>query len=331
MNLKKIFCTALTATMIFSLTPANAAQTDSATDKISQIEKDSYGMEQAGAILNRINRLEKSFTGQNMRGNMNARIDAIYDILYSNSGEPSVMAKINALEWNVNHEVSVGGIDSRIAKLESAILGTTHEGETFNSRIRTLSKESFGSETIPMVSMQLTANKLIKVSLSETIGSRDLQVGDIVNFKVAEDVIINGRLVFAKGLTGEGTVKTVRKAKSWGRNGKVDIEFEKIKSIDGRDIEIFVGDESRQEMTDKAMVDGARLVGMNLSSDWDKAMIHGKNVEIKEGTEFFVQTKTSCEVYGVQGGTGILEIADNKNNDDDAEYEDEEYENDTEE
>lgn len=322
MNLKKFFCAALSAAIFFSINPVNAAQTDSATEKIVEIEKDAYGMEQAGAILNRINRLEKSFTGQNMRGNMNARIDAIYDILYENKGEPSVLAKINALEWNVNHEVSVGGIDSRLARLESAILGTTHEGDNFNSRIKSLSKESFGSDTIPMVSMQLPANKLIKVALTETIGSKNLQVGDKVNFKVAEDVIIDGRLVFAKGLKGEGTVKSVRKAKNWGRNGKVDIDFEKLKCIDGRDVEIFVGEEARKEMTDKTMIDGARLVGMDLSSDWDKALIHGKNVEVKDGTEFFVQTKNDCEVYGVQGGAGTLEIADNHDEyvSDDEEY-----------
>ena len=301
--MRKIFLATLTI-LIFSAQIIFAEE--SATEKLLLIEKDTYGGEQIGAILDRLNKLEKDFTGRNMQGNMNARIDAIYNILYNDTGEPSIIAKVNALEWNINHEVHGGGIDKRISALENTILGKPESG-TFINRIRELSKNSFGAENIPMLEMQIPANILIKVALSEDIGSKTLQVGDVVKFIVAEDVFQGDKLIFAKGLEGFGTVTNVRKAKGWiGMNGKVEIDFNKIRCLDGRAIDIFVGNESKNIMTENKMIEGASLVGMNLNSDLDKALVRGKNLNITAGTEFYIQTKNSAAVYALPQDNGEL-------------------------
>ena len=296
MNFKKFFCASLLTAMIFG-NQFTAFAADSVNDKLTKIEQDTYGAEKTGALLDRISKLEKDFNGKNLQANMNVRIDSIYNILYEDTGEPSILAKINALEWNVNHEVKSEGIDKRLSDLESAILGTTSEG-TFSKRIHELSKASFGSEDIPMTQMQLNKNTLIKVALVDSINSKTIQVGDTVSIQVAEDVIIDNNLVFAKGLRGEGTVKSVRKAQGWsGKNGKIEIDFSTLRTIDGRNIEIFAGDESKKEMIEKQMIQGASLVAMNLNSDWNKVLVHGKNLEIAAGTELYVQTKNDSEVY----------------------------------
>lgn len=283
---------------------------ESAAEKLLQIEKDTYGGEQIGAILDRLNKLEKDFTGKNMQGNMNARIDAIYNILYNDTGEPSIIAKVNALEWNVNHEVHGGGIDKRLSKLENDIFGKAESG-TFIERIRNLSKNSFGMENIPMLETQISENILIKVALTEDISSKFLQVGDTVTFAVAEDVFQGDKLIFAKGLEGFGTVASVRKAKGWiGMNGKVEIDFNKIRCLDGRAIEIFVGEESKNIMTENKMIEGASLVGINLNSDLDKALVRGKNLNITAGTEFYIQTKNSAAVYALPIDSGALTVVD---------------------
>lgn len=292
----KFFCAWLIVAVIFSVSSMTFAE-ESANEKLVRIERDTYGAEQTGAILSRISKLEKDYTGKNMQGNMNARIDAIYNLLYENTGEASVIAKVNALEWNINHEVQNSGIDNRIFLLEDSILGKTESG-TFFSRIRQLSKESFGAENIPMIEEQIPENILIKVSLTEDVGSKTLQAGDTVNFKVAEDVIIDNKLIFAKGLRGEGTVTNVRRAQGWlAKKGKVEIDFNKIRCLDGRTVETFVGDEAKQAMIDNKMAAGALLVGMDLNSDWSKALHIGRNIEVTEGTEFYIQTKNIAAVY----------------------------------
>ena len=291
----------LTAALIIFFMPLTVFAAEiSANSKLVQMEIDTYGGEQTGAILDRINRLEKDFSGANMQGNMNTRIDAIYDILYGNAGEPSILAKINAIEWNAYHEVSGDNINNRLTKLENEISGKT-SAEPFIKRISALAQASFGNETIPLSQMQIPENVLIKVALVEGIGSRTLQEGDIVDIQVAENTFVDGKLIFPKGLRGKGKVESVRKAKGWiGRNGKINIDFYTLKCIDGTNTDIFVGEESKIEMKIKQMIGGAALVGMNLSSDWNKIMVHGKNVEIPAGTEFFVQTEKTFNLYGLQ-------------------------------
>ena len=308
MNRKRFFVAAMTAVSIFSMPLATYAE-NSATEKLIQIEEDTYGAEQVGAILNRISKIEKDYSGKNMQGNMNARIDAAYDNLYSNFGEPSIISKVNALEWNVNREVQSGGIDKRLAALENEILGKAGTGN-FSARIRELSKASFGGENVPLVEVQVPANTAVKVSLIDSITSKTLQVGDVVKIKVAEDVIIGGKLVFAKGLQGVGKVASVRKAKGWmGKNGKVDIDFDELRTIDGRSIETFVGEEAKQKMIDEQMIEGASLVAMNLNDDWNKVLVRGKNIEIKQGTELYIQAKNNSSVYALSTENGSLRLS----------------------
>ena len=317
--LRKFFCAVFCAALFFSATEISSAE-ESANEKLLQIENDTYGGEQIGSILDRLNKLEKDYTGKNMRGNMNARIDAIYNILYSDTGEPSVIAKMNALEWNINHEVKSGGIDKRLTTLENSISGKTGT-KNFIERIRELSKNSFGAENIPMIETQIPENILVKVSLTDAVDSKTLQVGDEINFVVAEDIFLDDNLIFAKGLQGEGTVTKVRQAKGWiNGNGKVEIDFNKIRCLDGRTIEIFVGEESKNKMTENKMIAGASLVGMNLNSDLSKAFVRGKNIEVEVGTEFYVQTKNPVAVYVLPLDDGNLTIVEEDTPDDFDEY-----------
>ena len=297
--------------LFFSATKISYAE-ESATEKLAQIETDTYGKEQIGAILDRLNKLEKDYTGKNMQGNMNARIDAIYNILYNDTGEPAIIAKVNALEWNINHEVQSGGIDERLSVIEKSISGKI-SSKSFVERIRELSQKSFGAENIPMLEMQIPENLLIKVSLIDSVDSKTLQVGDSVNFSVVEDVFVDDNLVFAKGLQGEGTVANVRKAKGWiGKNGKVEVDFDKIRCLDGRKIEIFVGEDAKNKMIENKMISGASLVGMNLNSDWSKALVHGKNIEVNSGTEFYVQVKNPVAIYVLPKSSGALTVKEDK-------------------
>lgn len=296
--------------LIIFFVPLTVFAADSATEKLIQMEQDTYGSEQRGAILDRISRLEQDYSGKNMRGNMNVRIDSVYEILYGNIGTPSVLAKINAIEWNAYNEVSGKSVQKRLAELEREILGE-NSTETFIKRIDNLAQASFGREEIPLTEMQVSRDVLIKVVLAENVGTRNFQVGDIVDIQVAENVFVDGKLVFAKGLPGKGKVQSVRKAKGWiGQNGKIQIDFYSLNCIDGNSVEIYVGEESKHEMTTRKMIKGASLVGMNLNDDWNKLMVHGKNLEIYAGTELYVQTERNVNLYGLNVSSNTLDSID---------------------
>ena len=307
MSWKKIFCGALAASMIFSAS-VFAASEDSANAKLAKIETDTYGMEQSGALLDRISRLEKNYSGQNMTGNMNARINAIYNELYDNNSAPGILAKINALEWNISHEVQSGGVDRRLAALENSILGKSVEG-TFNERIRALAKASYGEEILPITLTPVPVNTLIKVATTIPVGSKTFQAGDSIPIKVVEDVFVDGNLVFANGLPGEGVVVNVHRAKNIFSNGKIETDFHALKAIDGQDVKIFTGVEAIDAMTTDSMARGLSLLGQTFSGknkQIEEVLVRGKNIDLPAGVELYVQIKTPIVVYGVRSSGGTL-------------------------
>ena len=297
---------ALVLTFVLALTsfgtalaaePPNAVQT-----KLALIEQDTYGQEQTGALVDRINRLERDYDGKHRTGSLMARIDAIYDEIYTNSTAPSVLMNLNAIEWNVTHEVSMDSVENRVANLEIRLAGQTSEG-TYKKRIAALAKISFGTATLPMAPIAVPANTLIKVALVTPVSTKNIKVGDTVKYKVADDVIVDGKLIFAKGLPGEGVVTKAKPARNFGRNAKVEVDFKQTKAIDGTEVDTFVGEEAKEEMKNLAMAAGASLAGMVILGPIGViagAFVHGKNIELPEGTEVYVQTKAETTLYGVQ-------------------------------
>lgn len=284
------------------LTTCSAAIPQTVQDKLAAIEADAYGGEQSGALLDRISRLETDFNGNHMNGSLMARVDAIYDQLYNNAAGPSVLAKINAIEWNISHQVSMKSVQQRVTDLELELQGKT-DGGTFTTRLSALSELSFGNVTLPMVPTEVPANTLVKVALVDPVNAKNLKLGDTIRFKVIDDVIVDGNLVFAKGEPGEGTVTKLRQAKNFGRDAEVIVDFKKTKAIDGTYVDTFVGDEAKKEMQNLAMAAGASIVGMALLGPIGVItgiFVNGKNVDLPAGTEVYIQTKSDQILYGVQ-------------------------------
>ena len=299
---KKIISLLLTAALLVTtMGMAAAATPETVQAKLALIEEDTYGSEQTGAVMDRLNKLEKDYDGSHRSGSLMARVDALYDELYKNNGEPSMMAKLNAIEWNIDHEVSMKPVESRLADMELGLLGKTEEG-TFKTRIQALGKASFGAEQLPMEKLQVPANTLIKVATVDAVNAKNLKAGDTVRYRVAEDVIVDGCLVFAKGEPGEGKVEKVKQAKNFGRNAEVQIDFHTTKSIDGTEVDTYVGDKAKKEMKQLAMAAGASIAGMLLLGPIGiigGAFVKGKNVNIPAGTELYIQTENDESLYGV--------------------------------
>ena len=232
---------------------------------------------------------------------MMARVNAIYDEVYTNSTKPSLLADLNAVEWNIGHEVSMEPVDSRMADLEMSMMGKTGTG-TYKQRLTALSKASFGTAVLPLDQVRVPADTLVKIALVTPVDSDNLKVGDTIRYKVADDVIVNGKLVFAKGLPGEGTVTKVKQARNFGRNAEVNIDFNKTKSIDGTYVDTHVGEAAKKEMKSLAMAAGASLAGIAVLGPVGivaGAFVHGKDVRLPAGTELYIQTKADTTLYGV--------------------------------
>ena len=299
---KKIISLLLTAALIITtMGMAAAAVPETVQGKLALMEEDTYGSEQTGAVMDRLNKLEKDYDGSHRSGSLMARVDALYKELYTNGSGPSMMARLNAIEWNIDHKVSMKPVETRLADMELGLLGKTGEG-TFKARAEQLGKASFGAETLPMEKVQVPASTLIKVALVDRVNAKNLKAGDIIHYQVAEDVVVDGSLIFAKGEPGEGVVEKVRQAKNFGRSAEVQIDFNKTKSIDGTEVDTYVGEESKKEMKHLAMAAGASVAGMLLLGPIGViggAFVKGKNIDLPEGTELYIQTENEESLYGV--------------------------------
>lgn len=192
-------------------------------------------------------------------------------------------------------------VDSRMADLEMSMTGKTGTG-TYKQRLASLSKASFGTAVLPLEQVRVPAETLIKIALVTPVDSDNLKVGDTIRYKIADDVIVNGKLVFAKGLPGEGTVTKVKQARNFGRNAEVNIDFNKTKSIDGTYVDTYIGEEAKKEMKSLAMAAGASLAGIAVLGPIGivaGAFVHGKDVRLPAGTELYIQTKADTTLYGV--------------------------------
>ena len=302
MKFRKVCALFLTVMLLVSsVGMASAAAPETVQAKLAAVEKDTYGTEQTGALLDRINKLEKDYDGSHRTGSMMARVDAIYDEIYTNGSKPSVLAQLNAIEWNIDHEVSMNSVEKRVADMEMTINGQTNEG-TYKKRIQDLASASFGTTDSPMVQINVPKNTLIKVALVDPVNTKNLKKGDAIRYKVAADVIVDGKLVFAKGEPGDGVVTKVKQARNFGRNAELEIDYKQTKSIDGTYVATFMGEEAKQEMKNLAMAAGASLAGIVILGPIGViggAFVKGKNIDLPEGTEFYIQTRDNTTMYGV--------------------------------
>lgn len=126
----------------------------------------------------------------------------------------------------------------------------------------------------------------VKLKLAENLTSATAKAGQHVSFEVVEEVDVNGVPVIAKGAQAVGTVTTAEPRRSMGRAGKLDVNIDSVRLIDG----------------DKAMLSatrsekggshtGAMTVGMvGAAIVFFPAaplllFVHGKDITIPEGTE----------------------------------------------
>lgn len=302
MRFRKLLSVLLSAVFFVSSMGITAAATpETVQDKLGAVEKDTYGTEQTGALIDRINKLEKDYDGTHRTGSLMARVNAIYNEVYTNSTKPSLLADLNAVEWNIGHEVSMDSVDERVANLEMDLMGKTGTG-TYRERLAKLSQASFGSAELPLSQVRVPSDTLVKIALVTPVNSDNLKAGDTIRYQVAQDVLVDGKLVFAKGLPGEGTVTKVKQARNFGRNAEVQIDFNKTKSIDGTYVDTYIGEEAKKEMKNLAMAAGASIAGIAILGPIGVvagAFVHGKDVNLPAGTELFIQTKGDATLYGV--------------------------------
>jgi hypothetical protein len=132
----------------------------------------------------------------------------------------------------------------------------------------------------------------IKLRLAENLTSATAKAGQQVSFEVVEEVDVEGVPVIAKGAQALATVTTAETKKSMGRGGKLDVNIDSVRLVDGGKAMLRAtaggkGGGHVGAMTG-AMV-GTAIVFFPAAPLF--LFIHGKDITIPKGTEVtaFVQ------------------------------------------
>lgn len=78
----------------------------------------------------------------------------------------------------------------------------------------------------------------VVATAAETVSSKTAAEGDPVNFRVEEDVLVNGAVVIAHGSLIKGAVSQAERAGHMGRAGKLNVRLESTTAIDGTRIRL---------------------------------------------------------------------------------------------
>ncbi|MBP5200380.1 MAG: hypothetical protein J6Z82_07000 [Schwartzia sp.] len=301
---RKLLGVFLTAVLLLeTMGLAMAAAPSTMADKLAEVERTAYGVPQTGALLDRVNKLEKDFEGTHEpTESVMQRVDKLFDMMFKNENGPSLVTRMNAIEWGIKQSVSMEPIQKRVSDMEIAMTGAPSEG-TYKARIATLAAYAFGDKEIPLAQIQVPANTLVKVSLVTPVNAKNLKVGDRIEIKSEEDVIENGRLIFAKGAPGYGEVTKVKRAGNFGRDAEVQIDFKVLRTMDGTDASMLLGEESKEKMQSMAFAAGASIAGIALLGPIGiigGAFVKGKNIDLPAGTELYIQTAAPMNIYGLE-------------------------------
>lgn len=283
-----------------------AAQADSeltVIEKLAVVEKAIYGATQTGSLTDRITKVEVDVYGSEAKEALMPRVDTLYThVLETTEQAPSILTKLNAVEWTFTHHVSNTPIKARLENLETIMNGSPITGSV-NSRITKLLKLAYTDGQFEIAAMTVPKDTLVKIKTLSTLNSKQSKVGDTVALGIAEDLIIDGVLVFPQGASGIGTITKVERSKSFGRDAKLEISFDNVQATDGSTVATLLGDKAKKETKSLVTAAGASVAGMIILGPvgiLGGAFVNGKDADIPIGSQLYIQTKEAVEVYGIK-------------------------------
>ena len=134
----------------------------------------------------------------------------------------------------------------------------------------------------------INSGELITLFFKETLTSKDLSSGSLIRLGVKEDVISkSGKIIIAANTNVIGRVTNVKEAAWAGQKGKISIQINSIKAIDGTSIPVFYN------LNNEGKSRQATAVGVGMLLFWPALFVKGKQATIEAGTLILVETMGS--------------------------------------
>ena len=124
----------------------------------------------------------------------------------------------------------------------------------------------------------------------DELSSKTAAEGDPVNMKVADDVVINGHVVIAKGTLVKGTITNVEQRGHMGKGGKLSLRVDSTTTVDGQKIKL----RAAKGKGDTGTVGSTIALSVLISPLF--LLRRGNHAVIKPGTKIQVYTDEELKV-----------------------------------
>ena len=126
----------------------------------------------------------------------------------------------------------------------------------------------------------------MKLRLAETISSATATTGQQIPFEVTEDVVVDGVTVLPKGAAAVASVTDANKKKSMGRAGKLNVNVDSARLVDGEKVQLRAVRENKGGGHVGAMTGAMVATAIVFFPAAPLFLfIHGKDITIPKGTE----------------------------------------------
>ncbi len=274
-----------------------------ASEQLDAVETALYGTHQSSSMMERMESLEDDIYGApDASRNILDRIQSTYDyVCGTNGGNGSFLQKLNAVDSRFNAQITSGPAKTRIEDLESTIYGQA-QGGSLNQRLDRLVETAYSGGQVPVESVVLPKDSLVKIEFTSPLSSKTARIGDPVSFKVADNLYVNDVLVLSKGATGVAEVSKVVQPRSFGRDARIDVKFSHVFAVDGNQVPIYIGKLAKQEAKTAAGAAGATIGGMIVLGPIGAiggAFVTGQSIVIPEGSTTYVQVVQDQNISGI--------------------------------
>lgn len=123
----------------------------------------------------------------------------------------------------------------------------------------------------------------LTITIKEEISSKVFFPGDTVAMEADEDVLVNGRIVIAKGTPVKGGISYAKQGEGYGRPGELMVEAESTLAVDGQEIKLrgSLGKNGKDQTGSSAVL--SILLGR--TGDLIARENKGGNARVKAGTK----------------------------------------------
>jgi hypothetical protein len=104
-----------------------------------------------------------------------------------------------------------------------------------------LSKASGASPSAAVASgpVKIAANTPVRLAVDDVISSSSAKAGDTFKAVAADDLVVSGRVVIAKGAPATGRVITAKKKGSFSYDGLLEVEVDSVRAVDGQNVALY--------------------------------------------------------------------------------------------